>query len=460
MKRIALFFFIINSSLLNLSAQKLTETSIPIDYLIRDSVDMFGNQYICYWGQLPSVFTFVNNDGSVTICASSEDEITRYDNGAITTSIVINPSGESVRKTYIYEYDSNLKEQKTFQFQNELKQLGAFTKDNDGNYYFFYAEAAADRKHENMAVVKYNSKGEKINTYKQNADPPDNFGGIKIPFEAGTCKLELSASMLAVYFSRKRFDGHQASYGFVINKDTFERIDKGNCYYYTNGGYPKGNYLLPFAGHSFNQFILPVDNGFVFADHGDAYPRAFTFGKFQSGMNTVRLDAFKFPGSTGANATYAEMGGLSKTSSGYIFAGVYGKDRNNSRNVFVLTFDDALASCSAPIYLTKYTKTDGHAGHPKIVKVDANRYMLLWEFFSFSTQSANLIINDITTDYLSTYMLLIDEKGAALSEPRELKGIRLNMGDTLRYNPHNGKVYWAINDYTSIKIYALEKNVE
>jgi hypothetical protein len=54
-------------------------------------------------------------------------------------------------------------------------------------------------------------------------------------------------------------------------------------------------------------------------------------------------------------------------------------------------------------------------------------------------------------------MLIIDEKGKALSEPQELKGIRLNMNDTLRYNPHNGKVYWAINDSSnSITVYELE----
>jgi hypothetical protein len=55
-------------------------------------------------------------------------------------------------------------------------------------------------------------------------------------------------------------------------------------------------------------------------------------------------------------------------------------------------------------------------------------------------------------------MLIIDEKGQAISQPRELRGIRLNMNDTLRYNPRNGKVYWAVNgSSTSIKIYALEE---
>jgi hypothetical protein len=217
---------------------------------------------------------------------------------------------------------------------------------------------------------------------------------------------------------------------------------------------------LPFTGHSFNQFILPIDNGFVFADHGDAYPRAFTFSKYQNGKNTKRVNAFIFPGSTGANATYAEMGGLAKTTNGYIFAGAYGRDINNPRNLFILTFDEDLKSCSAPVYLTKYTKQDGHAGHPKIVRVGSDRYLLLWEFIEFSTQAANIIASN-RTKYLSTYMLLIDENGKAVSELKELKGIRLNINDTLRYNPHNEKVYWAINNGTQeIIVYALEMKGE
>jgi len=54
-------------------------------------------------------------------------------------------------------------------------------------------------------------------------------------------------------------------------------------------------------------------------------------------------------------------------------------------------------------------------------------------------------------------MLIIDEQGKAVSEPVELKGIRLSMNDTIRYSPHNGKAYWAVNEGDSvIKVYALE----
>jgi len=402
-----------------------------VDYTIRDSIDQIGNLYISYRGQLPSVMTFVNEDGSVTVCSSDEGSKT----------------------TYIYEYSMNLELQKIFSIPNELSQLGAFTKDTDGNYYFFYGVETTNQNSENMAMVKYDKNGDKTKLFKLKAKSNGrvDMDGIKIPFKAGTCRLELSGSMLAVYFAREMFSGHQASFGFVLDKDTFTRIDIGAVTNPSNGK----SLEMPYVSHSFNQFILPVEGGFVFADHGDAYPRCFSFSHFQKNGGLVRLQAFNFPGTIGQNVTYAEMGGLAKTSKGYIFAGAYGKDINTARNVFILTFDANFTRCGNPVYLTSYTKEDGHAGHPKIVGLDNGRYLILWEEFRFSTQAANLVGQD-PTGYQTTYMTTIDENGKALSEIQELKGIRLNMNDVFRYNPKNGKVYWAINNNSkSITVYAL-----
>ena len=405
----------------------------PVDYSIRDSVDNTGNLYIKYHGQLPSVLTFINNDGSVTVCSSDEN----------------------ARTTYVYEFDLYFNETNTFSFQNEFASLGAFTKDDEGNYYFFYAERARNQNTENMAVVKYSRQGDKINTYKLKAQAANSFGGIRVPFDAGTCRIELSDSMLAVYFSREMFNGHQASYGFVLDKDAFIRIDKGAS------THPDivGDTQMPYTSHSFNQFILPVDGGFLFADHGDAYPRCFAFAKFiyrsNTRNNTARLNTFMFSGGIGVYPTYAQMGGLAKTSSGYIFAGTYGGGRNNARNLFILTFDENLGDSSGPVYLTSYTKDDGHAGHPKIVSLKDGRCLVLWEQFGFSTQSA-VEDTDSPTEYLSTFALVISEKGEPVSGVKRLDGVRLNMNDTLRYNPHNGRVYWAINDTKeSITVYAM-----
>jgi hypothetical protein len=412
-----------------------------VDFTIRDSVDKVGNLYISYQSQLPSIMTFVNSDGTVTVCSSDEKN----------------------KVTYIYEYANDLTLVKTLNFNNEVDQLGAFTKDDDGNYYFFYGEDATSEGQKNMALVKYDSMGNKKNIYTLIAYADNSYNGIQNPFKAGTCRMETTGNMLCVYFARQMFksnDGmnHQASYGFVVNKDSFARLDSGQV---TNSKATPVNRVpsrmqMPYVSHSFNQYILPIENGFIFADHGDAFPRCFNFAEFKNGENTKNLQAFKFAGQTGQNATYAEMGGLAKTSKGYIFAGAYGRDVNTSRNVFILTFDIKLSKCNNPLYITSYTKDDGHAGHPKIIALDNGRYLILWEKFKFSIQEAN-IVGQEPTGYQTTYMITIDENGKILSGIQELKGVRLNMNDVFRYNPKNGKVYWAINNSNrSITLYALD----
>ncbi|MDR0639064.1 MAG: leucine-rich repeat domain-containing protein [Spirochaetaceae bacterium] len=389
-----------------------------LDYAVSASVDLSGNKYIGYAGQLPSVMSFVNDDGTVSVSTADT----------------------KAQKTYVYEYGSDMKLLRTLQFQNEFSLLGAFTKDSEGNYYFFYASPSG-KSAENMAAVKYDKDGKKLLTYKLNAHAANSMDGVKQPFDAGTCRLELSGSLLAVYFARLMFNGHQASYGFVLDKDTFERADNGA----TTNDKEAARKIMPYVSHSFNQFIVPVDDGFVFADHGDAYPRAFAFARWQTKDRTKRTTAFKFTGGTGQNATYAEMGGLAKTQAGFLFAGTYGKSAAGSRNVFVLGVAGDMSSCGDPVYLTSYTKNDGHAAHPKITALDGNRYLLMWELCEYSTQSANAVVSDMT-GYKSAYMMIIDETGKPLTETKQLPaGVRLNMNDVLRYNKTTGNVHWAVS---------------
>ncbi|MDR0443644.1 MAG: hypothetical protein LBH44_09580 [Treponema sp.] len=422
MKKLLMFLPFLVIGLYSIQSQEIPDSvRRTVDYTIRSSVDT-GSAYAHYASQHPSVFTFVNNDGSVTVCVSDD----------------------SAKMTYIYEYSADLAERKTHKFKNELDMLGAFTKDNDGSYYFFYGSKTNSKTVNNMAMVKYDKDGKSVRSFKLVANAPNSFSGIQTPFDAGTCRLELSGSMLAVYFARGMFDGHQASYGFVLDKNTFARVDKGAATHPDVGA----NTQMPYVSHSFNEFILPVDNGFVFVDHGDAYPRGFTFAKFQNGVNTKRLHAFKFPGQVGQNATFSEMGGLAKTSTGFIFTGTHAKDASTPRNLLVLTIRDDLGAYNPPVYITNYTTEKFHIAHPKITAMDSGKYLLMWELYGFGSGQ---------TGYQGTHMLIIDERGNRLSDIRKIEGARLNMNDVLRYNKQNGKIYWSITDSNkSITVYALD----
>jgi hypothetical protein len=389
-----------------------------LDFAIGDSIDNSGNKYIGYAGRLPTVLTLVNDDGEVSVALCNE----------------------KTKTTFVYEYTSGAKLKTILKFQNELSILGAFTKDRDGNYYFFYAEPQG-KSTENMAMVKYDKAGNKLAVYKLKAHAENSMDGVRTPFDAGTCRLEISGGLLAVYFARLMFNGHQASYGFVLDCGTFERVDSGA----TTNDKEAGRKIMPYVSHSFNQFIVPVEDGFLFADHGDAYPRSFTFARWQLRDRTKRINSFTFTGSTGQNATFAEMGGVAKTATGFIFAGTYGNGASNPRNLFIQTLDNELSAINNPVYLTSYTKQDGHAAHPKITALDEGRYLLMWELMEFSAQSANQIIST-PTGYKSTHFMIIDETGKTLAGPKAFpEGVRLNMNDTLRYNNTNGRVYWSTN---------------
>ena len=435
MKKKSVFLAVLAMSVLAMFAKLPYSHSQEVPASVRRTVNYNIPRYssdpsmflLGFFAYHPSVFTFVNSDGSVAVCVSDDN----------------------AKMTHIYEYTADLAEQRTFTFRNELDVLGAFTKDSDGNYYFFYGKEAVSKTDNNMAMVKYDRNGNRVRTFMLAAGAPNSYEGIQNPFQSSTCRLEISGNMLAVYFGRRMFpssDGfrHQSSYGFVLNKDTFARVDLGAAY----NSKLSGDMRIPYVSHSFNQFILPVRDGFVFVDHGDGAPRAFSFAKFQNGKNTDRLNGFRFPGEDGSNATYSEMGGLAKTSNGYIFAFTYAPEDNYPLNLFIHTFDDNLQTFTTPVFYTNYTEKNEylHVGHPKIIGLDSGKYLLMWEVFTYIGR----------TGHVSTHLLIIDERGSRLSEIMRVQA-RLSMIDVPRYNSRNKKVYWAVNDSpNSIVTYALD----
>jgi hypothetical protein len=416
----------------NAYADTMDSTLVTINttYNVAVSID---SEYRYLWvggsssgNYTPIIMTYVGDDGLISICSIDTDTQT----------------------TYIYEYSGDMRHIRTLRITNELRKIGSFAKDNNGNYYIFYAEDVQEGEfsRKNMAVVKYNSAGRKLGSFYLAAQTSDEkwargYSGVKVPFASGSSRLEISGDWIAVYFARRQFaapDGlnHQASYGFILDKNRLERIP---------------NIKMPSAGHSFNQYILPIENGFIFADHGDVGPRGFYFNKIQRGQRNRSLQSFSFKQGKVYQNTFSQLGGLAKTSSGYIFAGTYEKNtivsddrHNDSRNLFILTFNDSLASAGNPIWITNYAnKNTENAANPKIAALGAGRYLLMWECMTSSA-------------YKTTFMRIINENGRPLGEEIELPNVRLNINDVLRYNQATGNVYWAVNHGSrEIVIYSL-----
>ncbi|MDR2899051.1 MAG: leucine-rich repeat protein [Clostridiales bacterium] len=410
-------------------------------------IGYYNSWYKSAYGHVPAVMTVVNDDGTVSVLSAAI----------------------GLPHLYVYEYTWDMQYIRTVAINKELpddkgySSVGAFTKDHAGTYYIFYGKNVEEDAHNeiNMILAQYNSDGQKLRQYERAAFYGTS-GGVKRPFNSSPCRIEISGNSIVTYFGRELFKNengvnHQASYGFILHLDSFTEI-------------PAKVYAdMTYASHSFNQFVLPIDGGFIIANQGDASPRAFTFTNTLSGRG---LTSFDFVGEYGENATFAQMGGLAKTSSGYIFAGAYERGRVTSpmytlqdsamsRNMFIVKFDDNMVKCSEPIWITDYTNAETqNVAHPKIVELDEGRYILMWEYSKGSDgtgQAENTAASPV-------YYTVIDENGDTLTPITELPGVKLSSDDVLRYNPKTCSVQWAVGgtertgDANLFTIYSFNPN--
>ncbi len=434
---ITLFFIsiILVSKIVPVSADNSVSNPYYTSLDVKEKTYETGGCYLEGWPlRVSSLQTEVNPDGTIS---------------------VLNWTIVNGRAT-IYEYDQKAKYIRTLKLEAELSKVGGFTKDTEGNYYVAFGKNVPEGAFNDIsvAIVKYDKDGKKLNKYLMQAQTFDekwskSYTGVMQPFDEA-CRLEISGDMIAVYFGKSGFvapDGyhHQSSYGFILNKETFAR----------QSGRDTGNIIMPSASHSFNQIILPINNGFVFVDQGDYNPRSFVVEKVVIGSDNARISAFDFKSSYIYQLTYSDLGGLAKTSEGYILAGTYenttkdgSAEVNGSRNLFVVTMDESLTAVSKPIYLTNYTDTDTEtAVHPKMVQIGDNKYLLLWEKYNSNTELQ------------TTYMATIDKNGKVLDSIKELPHAVLNAMDMLQYNPITGYVHWAVNQgQNTVLLYSLDPN--
>ena len=142
---------------INGEIRKIKKSIVNTEYNVVTSVDG-GSVYLRSHPTLhPIIMTYVGNDGLISICSVDT----------------------ASKTTYIYEYSSDLQLIKTLHFDNEYEKIGSFTRDDEGNYYIFYARYAeeSEKDTETMAVAKYNSEGTKIKVYKLKATDNDLPGG-------------------------------------------------------------------------------------------------------------------------------------------------------------------------------------------------------------------------------------------------------------------------------------------
>ncbi len=249
-------------------------------------------------GYVPTITAVQNSNGSYTVCVNQTDN----------TLKIIETDGKSVTSEIAVE--------------KEFFDYGAFTKGKDGTYYVLFGNRIDDKDQTKTALrlVNYNSKGEKIRSLDIKGNATGSFEGIAALGYGNNTLIE-NGTIISGYVGRLLFTSsieglvHQASYSFAVSTSTFEQINVPN------------STVIPYASHSFHQYILDDSDSLLYVDRSDAEPkRSFHLTKM-SGDNRWTLlakgDSFIFKGDYGYNDTFSQLGGVVKTSAGYLLVGSY-----------------------------------------------------------------------------------------------------------------------------------------
>ncbi len=305
----------------------------------------------------------------------------------------------------------------------ELSLFGGFYAGEDA-YYLVFGQTNYDEDDdvEVIRVVKYSTSWER-------QDVGSLYGANTISsFEAGSLRMNEYNGYLYIRTCHLMYtytDGlnHQANLTLVVRESDMKIIHTNSAISNSDTGY---------VSHSFNQFIIVDDEGYIVAaDHGDGYPRSAVLFKYttKAGSSTVstsnsHVNVLEFEGTIGANATYASLGGLEYSSTSYLLAGnsVDQDDDYNThtaRNIFVgvVSRDDVSKNGTSLKWITDYD-TDGYTtcSTPQLVKLGDDAFLLLWTV-TYRDSSSAVGSKIAKLDYV-----FLDGEGNTTSEIYEVDG--------------------------------------
>ncbi|MDR0875610.1 MAG: fibronectin type III domain-containing protein [Clostridiales Family XIII bacterium] len=269
----------------------------------------------------------------------------------------------------------------------EFPIFGGFYAGPDG---YFYVLSGRDNLKETdslkvVSVRKYDANWNLIRTGYVEGGASQSFKGIYQPFAAGSPSMVLSGSTLIVHMSRTMYihsDGlhHQSNLTFEVDTKTMQTKT-----------FDQANIFPPYSSHSFNQFVTMSGNDLVFADHGDAFPRAVKLSVIKNyatgGKVLNSYNIFKFNGAVGNNYTGAEVTGLEAGNGMALTIGrsvphsnaVKGvKGENGIKNVYAISTNLSTGKSTFKWITTYSPSGTTEASEPRIVKLNEKQFVILF----------------------------------------------------------------------------------
>lgn len=433
------------------------------------------NRYLSRaWTGISGVSQFVSLDGSYCVVDDKGDVITVYktDGTKILASIDIT---------------------------KEMPLYGSCAEGPDGSLYVVLGETDTEGSGtaEVMFVGKYDWNGKLLDsvTYIGNETSDafpwldDNDFATQIPFDAANCNIAFGNGVMAVYYGREMYSGHQGSHALMIH---YEDMSKAS------------EYEIPYASHSFDQKVIPTaDGAFLFADLGDAFDRGICITKAAPGEEKAEAVPFHFAQSSTHHYNYifAELGGIADVGIGYLIAGSSEETLatqlptqeayirlnattysyayyNDARNLYVqvlktdfenwtgaemFALDGETRVCDSTggssTYLTGDEVDYGvrwltdyelpyTVVNPQLVETE-NGFLYFYELHEYGQLGSWVGYEGF--EYDSTWVIPLDGTGSPLSEPVLVGSCRLNCSSDPVIS--DGAVYWTVNEGNQLVIY-------
>lgn len=368
------------------------------------------------WSKCSPISDFIDNNGLYTIAYCDDS------------------------KVYICRTDNDLKIKKTISFKKRLPLVGGVICDKDGTYYVAYGQNDTKGKGgvKTVDIAKYDHNGSYVKSFEYYPDTKgtgsyDDYlrytgeWATRQPFDAGNCVMAVSGGVLVCQMARGMYSGHQSCAVYAVN--TKDMSQNRSIFTYTS--------------HSFNQRMIVCSDGtFLFADHGDAYPRGFHLSTSAS----KDIVPFHFAGSTGDNKTGAQLGGICETSSGYVLVGtsVKGSSMKDKMQLFMQKVSKDLKKVTS----SGSSRTVGGSTDTGVRWItDYSKYEVRNVNTAYLGSDKILIMYErYESGYKDTMYLIMSADGKILQSPVSLGTTRVNSCEELKYNSKDKCVYWTTAD--------------
>lgn len=328
-----------------------------------------------------------------------------------------------------------LRLEKEIEIEKELPLYGGFYEGEDHYFVIFGQEDKEEiGTKEVIRIVRYDKNFNRVDSISLTG----NDCYTKNPFDFSTLSMNQNDNELVIHTSRIRpltEDGlnHQSQLTIVLDLDTM--TIKNDL----------GRFQSNHVSHSFNQLVKHDDGKAILVDHGDAHPRSVALNILDTENDiSEEIDLLKIPGESGANQTGVTLGGFEISDETYLVAinkidfskvssftsyEMVGLDKDE-RDAVLLVYDKETQKTSE-IYLTDYVDKNRLASTPKLVKVNNDEFVVMWQEFELLEYG----YNNLGLKYVK-----VDKNGNKIGAVETEK--KLNLSKYVQPIVDNNEIVW------------------